>query len=175
MNNELLASAKNVYNELIDFFSNPELRIAMVKAMPDMDCDPDDILTLDALQFMVKVSNADGIISQREVNVINYLTGCYFTVEKLQELAKSGYYSDNCDVPFSIFFLCQVENVLLRNTSLSVSILSLTIKFFELLGNLVADADGYRSTNEHAVIKENITKIKNFASENTHSPFYDYD
>ena len=67
-------------------------------------------------------------------------------------------------------------NKILKKYYLQIAaIVSLTINFFELLGILVADADGFHSATESSAIRNLLSSIKSYASINTLSPFYDYD
>ena len=91
MNNEQLSKAKQLYNAISGLISNPTIHISLLQNFPQIkDFSPDKIFLLDSFQFMGHVANADGEISQREVNVINYITGFYLPLEAVQEPGGCG-------------------------------------------------------------------------------------
>ena len=73
--------------------------------------------------------------------------------------------------------LCHVENFLYQNDAApddADSLMNTLVTYFQVVGELIAEADGYTSNIEHTKIKQFIQTIKDYALENTLSPFFNY-
>lgn len=178
MNKEILVKVKSLYNALVDMLHNPSLHISLIRAVPRMaEINPDKIIMMDSLKFMMHIANADGEISQREVNIINYITDTYLTVENLENLIDEDFLDDIDEIPFSIKLFCELENLLYRSGAASdfdSSILNILITYFSGLGVLISEADGYNSRLERIEIDHYLNAIKEYASDNTLSPFFEF-
>lgn len=178
MNNEHLSIAKKLYNAISELISNPTIHIALLKNFPQIkDISPDKIFLLESIKFMGYISNADGMISQREVNIMNYVTGFYLSLESARELINGeDFLDDMTEVPLTVKILCVVENILYENDAApdGDSLMNTLIAYFKGLGGLIADADDDITPIEHKRITQYINVIKEYASEHTLSPFFEY-
>lgn len=178
MNNEQLSTTKEIYNTLSEIISTPTIHISLLQAFPQIkNISPDKIFWIESLKFMAWISNSDGNISQRELNVMNYITGVYMSLESIQEIMHDNEFLDSMtDAPLTVKILCEVENMLYENnaTSSSDSLMNILILYFETIGKLVADADNDISTIEYTRINKYIEIIKEYAAEHTLSPFFKY-
>lgn len=178
MSNEILVKIKSLYKALIDMLHNPTLHISLIRAVPRMaEIDPDKIIMMDSLKFMMHIANADGDISQREVNIISYITDTYFTIEVLENLINDDFLDDIDEIPLSIKLFCELENLLYKNgaaADFDSSILNILITYFSGLGVLISEADGYNSRLERLEIENYLDTIKEYASKHTLSPFFEF-
>lgn len=176
MDNQQLIATKNIHNALKKVMGEPYLQIAFLRKMPDCKLDLEDLLFIEPLRFMLYVAEADGCISQRELNIINYITGEYLSMDDIDSLIKndrSYYIYSMPEVPLMVKIFCIVENEIYKSgQALENSLLDLVIKYFEALGILIADADEFTSNRENQRINSYIKLIKEYAEENTLSPFY---
>lgn len=172
MKNEKLISAKKLYDALIEFMDNPSFRVIFFKAIPQSKHDPSEYLFLDTLQFMSHISRADGQISQRETNVINYITQHYLSTSELNELNLD---ISPTEIPITVMLLCEMENLLFKNNqSVDCSLMNMIISYYETIGEVVAEADNNFSSTEISKISSFISNIKGYVSEHTLSPFFNY-
>lgn len=176
MNDQQLIATKNIHDGLKELLGAPYLQMAFMRKMPTSKLELKDLLFIEPLRFMLYVAEADGCISQRELNIINYITGNYLSMNDINSLIQSDrdYYIDSMpETPLMIQILCIVENEFYKNgEALENSVLDIAIKYFEALGLLIADADDYVSYRENQRIGSYIQLIKEYAEENTLSPFY---
>ena len=180
MNNELLVTAKKIYDNLKDMISNPHLQIGIMRSMPEFTLDLDKVLFMDSLRFMLYVAESDGEITMRESNVINYITGEYFPVQALREIVaeeRDFYIYSMPTLPMSVKIFCEVENIMYRNDSegLENSLMNAIITYFEVIGLLISQADAEVSYKEKERVVGMISTIKKYAEENTLSPFFSVD
>jgi hypothetical protein len=179
MNNEQLSKTKELYNGICKLINNPTIHISLLQAFPQIkNISPDKIFWIDTLKFMAYISSADGEISQREVNVMNYITGIYMPFDSVQGLIDdSEFLSDVTNVSLTVKILCEIENMLYRNDAVSGSnsLMNTLIVYFQSVGGLVADADNEISSIEFTRIDKYITAIKDYAKNNTLSPFFVYE
>lgn len=176
MNNERLVELKGLYNKLKELMSSPHLHVAFLKAFPNIqNVSPEKILELETVKFMLYISNSDGEITQREVNVMNYITEKYLSVDDLEELLADDFIEDMDDVPLTVKLMCSLENSLYRNgATLDSSLMNIFVTYFEALGIIISESDGYSSISEKSNINLYMKKMKEYISKNTFSPFFDY-
>ena len=116
MSNERLVELKGLYTKLVDLMASPSIYIAFLKAFPTKNnISPEKILELETLKFMLYISNSDGEITQREANVINYITGKYLSLTQIEELIEDDFLDGMKEVPFIIKLMCEMENALYRS------------------------------------------------------------
>ena len=175
MNHEKLQDARELYDKIYEVLQLPATRIILLEKYPSLtDVLPNRIFWLDSLEFMTYISDADGYISKREVNIMNYITNEYMSVDTIQQLA---YDSEDMDtrVPVTVMLLCELENYLYKNNAAqNYSIMNAIIAYFKTIGELVADTDNGISSEEYSRINEYIDRIQEYAEENTLSPFFNY-
>ena len=180
MNNEQLIAVRKLYEGLHGLLSNSTLKLSLMKSFPSIrNIDPERIFWLESLQFMVYISNADGEISQREVNTMNYITGEYLSLNDIRDLvSKKDLLSDfNIEPPLTAKILCVLENLLYQEGEKldgDHSIMNMLIMYYEAIGTLVADSDDCMLSVEYSRIKQIVNQIKKYAAANTLSPFYKY-
>ena len=179
MNNEQLPKVKQLYNSICELINNPSIHLVLLKTFPTIkDLPPDKLFWLESLEFMAYISTADGKISQKEVNIMNYITGNYMTLESVQKLIKDKRFLEQMnEVPMTVRFLCGVENFLYQNNlppTTNDSIMNTLITYFKAVAFLIANEDNNISTNEAIRIRKYINMIKEYATNNTLSPFFEY-
>ena len=176
MNNEHLIATKKLHDSLKAIMDDPYVRMTFMKSFPTVELQPSDLLFIEPLRFMAYIADADGEVSQREVNIINYITGRYLSLSELNELIDNDrhfYIETMPEVPMLLRLLCEMENILFKNgKNLEDSVLGIVIKYFEALGILISDADGRCSSLEQRRIDMYIAELKEYALENTLSPFF---
>ena len=176
MDNELLTTTKKLHDSLKEIIGDPYIQIAFMKAMPESSLKLENLMLIDPLRFMLYVANADGVISQREANIISYITGEYISLETLrQQVAedKDFYVYSMPEVPLTIKVLCFVENAVIKNSgALDTSVLRIAIDYFKALGMLISDADGDVTDKEKERVVSYVRLIQDYAGENTLSPFF---
>ena len=178
MNKEELTAIKGMYDGIKKLIGDSTIYVILLRSFPELkDISPDKIFLLDSFHFMGYVASADGKITQREVNVMNYITGLYLTLEEVERLISNSGISTNIDTaPLSAKILCSIENLMYQN-GLGLddgSIMNTLIMYFQYLGNVVAGADSETTPAERAKIAKYISTIKEYAVENTLSPFFEY-
>ena len=177
MNNEQLKQGKQLYDAINNVMSNSTIQLAFFKAFPNVDtATPEKIFLMDTLKFMLYIACADESLSQKELNIINYFTGIYLTKSDVDELLKDNNILSDLEneVPLTVKFLCLIENSLYKNnSSLDQSLISGLITYFKLIGYLIADSDNNVDEDENNKIQEYIEAIKEYANENTLSPFFE--
>lgn len=175
MNNQQLISTKKLHEAIKKLLGEPHLQILFMRQFPDIKFQLEDLLFIEPLRFMLYVSTADNHISQRELNVVNYITGKYLTLDDVNELVSENrdFYIDSMpQVPLMVKVCCEVENELYKTgESLETSVLEILITYFEALGDAVADSDDNITYAESDRIESYIALIKSYATENTLSPF----
>ena len=178
MTEEQMKIAKKMYELIRDHLGDSTVELILMKALPSLkEFSPDKIFFLDSLRYMAYISNADGKISVKEANLINFITGNYISVADLNDLvSKEGIMRDfEKEVPVSVVLLCQLENWLYKNSSTAeTSIMNIMVEYFEYIGKLVAAVDDGVSNDEEERLDAFMDIIKEYAEENTLSPFYKY-
>ena len=176
MDTELLTTTKKLHDSLKEIIGDPHIQIAFMQAMPESRLKLENLMLIDPLRFMLYVANADGVISQREANIINYVTGEYIPAEVLRkqvEEDKDFYVYSMPEVPLTIKVLCMVENTIIQKSgALDTSVLSIAIHYFKALGMLISDADGNVTDEEKERVVSYVQLIQDYAEENTLSPFF---
>ncbi len=177
MNNELLLKVKELYNSLEEFFSEATIKLILIKLDLE-DVNPEECLWVESLLFMANIANSDETISQRELNIINYLTGKSLSLSDVENLTnRDDFRTISTRVPISFRIACELENLIYKNgraPSSDTSILDILITYFKDIGVLVADADNNISSEEQKRINNFVTSLKKYAAENTLSPFFSY-
>ena len=86
MNNQQLIAVKQIYDSLGELMGSPYLQMEFMRKFPQIDIQVKDILYMESLRYMIYLADADGSISSRELNIINYITGKYLTLELVDDL-----------------------------------------------------------------------------------------
>ena len=175
MDNEILIAAKEISDSIKEISCNPHIQMCFMKMCPNISFSIEDMLYLDTLKFMLYVSEADGITSQKEINIINYITGKFLTLQDVEKLKidAEDFLTDCASEPSGLFmFFCNMENAIYQNNgSLNGSTLNILISYFEILGKVIACSDDYVSYYEQERIDTYINMLKQYATEHTLSPF----
>ena len=110
MNNEQLSKTKQLYNAISELINNPTIHISLLQSFPQIkSMSPDKIFWFESVRFMAYISNADGEISQREINVMNYITGIYMPLEVIKEMVEDTDFQDSIkNTPLTVKILCAV-------------------------------------------------------------------
>ena len=177
MDHEILIEVKKIYNQIDELVKNPTIKNLIMEALEDTKTPYNEMFFLDTLRFMIAIANTDGVLTRKEANVMNYITEHPFTLEEYSELIdKCGIDSDFLSkAPLTFILLCNIENYLYKSgSSLEFSVLNILISFFEALGKVIALSDNESTTEEVQNIKVFIKTLKEYAEENTLSPFYNY-
>ena len=179
MNNQQLIAVKQVYDSLGELMGSPYLQMEFMRKFPQINIQVKDILYMESLRYMIYIANADDYISTRELNIINYVTGRYLTTDLVDELIEEDpdfYINSMPEVPLTVKIMCEVENSIYRsNNALESSILKTIITYFEALTMVVINADNDVTYGERNRAIEFIDMIKEYAEENTLSPFWGLD
>ena len=179
MNNQQLIAVRNVYNSLKELMSSPYLQMSFMKKFPQIDTELKDILYIETLRYMIYLADADGYISSKELNLINYITTQHLSYETIEEIVEKNhdFYIDSMpEIPLTIRILCEVENTIYRNnSSLDESILKLAITYFKFLTMVVIDIDDNITVKERTRALSYLEMIEEYADDNTLSPFWGLD
>lgn len=179
MNNQQLIAVKQVYDSLGELMGSPYLQMEFMRKFPQINIQVKDILYMESLRYMIYLADADGSISSRELNIINYITGKYLTLELVDDLIEEDpdfYINSMPEIPLTVKIMCEVENAFYRNNNaLESSLLKTIITYFQALTMVVIDADNDITYDERNRAIEFIDMIKEYAEENTLSPFWGLD
>lgn len=177
MSNQYLITAKELYNALEDVLFDPRAQKAFARVMPDSSITISDLLKHDSMRFMLHIAMTDEEITQREANVINYMTGQMLTVRALRREARKyrrAMSNPILDVPQLVRVVCLVDNTLAQDPTIdySTSFLNLVVAYFKNLGFGMMDIYPSDAEQELKRISANIQNINKYASCYSRSAFY---
>lgn len=178
MNKEQLLIAKEEYNAISQFIIAPEIYSTYIDKFPILkEIEPIEIFCSESIQFMASISNINGVITQEALTVMNYITGENLSLQDIREIAKENeLLKGEAGVPFSVVFLCDIENTLYEGGNMFEtrnSIMNKVVRYYTLIGLLVANIDSKISFAQMSAINEYVNAIKQYARNNTVSPFFD--
>ena len=171
-----LISTKQLYNQLKEIICNPQLQASIAQQFPVFaNTDAEQMFFVENLMYLTYISNADGTITQKEMNVINTITGKLTPLSTVRDLINN----DNLlagfgnEIPLSVQILCAIDNILYETKSIAngTSLMNAVVVFYQQMAQLAGGADGL-SAQEQQRATTFVNMIKNYIAQNTISPFF---